>query len=471
MPDASVTDRRRRARPIEHMLLHEHLFDRVPAVDDLEAALQVLRSVTADAACAADAGQLHRWGQALARVRGWLDGVDGLLTRRAQAVGEAGGPIDGRLFQREHGARSDQGARAAVQRAGVLGEVPELAAGVASGRLGVAHADAVARAVAGAEPEVRSEVLGHGSWLAREAGSSTPEQLERTVRREAERLRTGDGPEEVLARQRERSHLRRWVDREGMHHLYAALDAERGARVFRALDGALEAAFHRAHPDVRSRAPSGGSVNERLSADALVELTTGAGRPGGAQGTELIVLIDEQTLRTGIEHHGTVAETGSGVPLPVSVIRQMLCTAGVLPVVLGGDGCVLDVGATRRLATRAQRRAMRAMYRTCAVPGCTVRFDHCELHHLTPWSVVSRTDLEDLVPLCGTHHEQVHRHGWLLELDAQRNAAWRAPDGRIVDRQRFEPIGPCRLRRQRQPDPVVGQIRRRFDALLGARRE
>jgi len=195
----------------------------------------------------ADAGRVQEWGAALARVRGWLDGLDGLLTLRAQSLFVEGGPIDGRLFQREHGARSDRGARLAVERAVVLGEVPELASVVEWGRVGVAHADAVTQ----------------GVWLAREAGLRTPEQLERVVRREAELLSVGEEPVERLAQQRERSRVRRWVDREGMHHVHAELDAERGARVFRALDGVLEVVFRRAHPGVVGRAPSAGVANER----------------------------------------------------------------------------------------------------------------------------------------------------------------------------------------------------------------
>jgi len=229
----------------------------------VDQAFGLLRSVDAAVVGVADAGRVQEWGAALARVRGWLDGLDGLLTLRAQSLFVEGGPIDGRLFQREHGARSDRGARLAVERAVVLGEVPELASVVEWGRVGVAHADAVARAVGSVEAEVRAQVRAQGVWLAREAGLRTPEQLERVVRREAELLSVGEEPVERLARQRERSRVRRWVDREGMHHVHAELDAERGARVFRALDGVLEVVFRRAHPGVVGRAPSAGVANER----------------------------------------------------------------------------------------------------------------------------------------------------------------------------------------------------------------
>jgi hypothetical protein len=42
----------------------------------------------------------------------------------------------------------------------------------------------------------------------------------------------------------------------------------------------------------------------------------------------------------------------------------------------------LDLGRASRLANRAQRRALRALYAACAIPGCPVGYDHCKLHHL-----------------------------------------------------------------------------------------
>jgi YD repeat-containing protein len=413
------------------------VFDSVVVVDEVDRAWQRLRG--AQIAGCDDAG-LRELGVLLARVRGVLDVVDGALTRRAEELAAAGAGIDGRLFQRWHGARSDRGARQAVDRASVLGAVPELEAGVAAGEVGAAHADAVARAVAQVAPEVRGELFGAGAWLAGQARRSSPEELERSVRREAERLAELDSSDR-LARQRERSGVRRWVDRDGMHQLRGEFDPERGARLWAALDAAIETVFHRAHPDEPGgRAPSGGRRHEQFGADALVELCTRTGA-GGSQGAELVVLIDETSLRAGLEHAGTICETGSGVPLPVATIRKLLCEAVVYPLVLGGDGQVLDHGAGRRLASREQRRALRAMYRTCAWPGCTVRFANCHVHHTAPFAWNERTNLDELVPVCSHHHHQIHDLGWRLALDHERTVTLHAPDGRILERHPFTPAG------------------------------
>ena len=112
-------------------------------------------------------------------------------------------------------------------------------------------------------------------------------------------------------------------------------------------------------------------------------------------------------------------------------MRRLCATAIIVPIVLGDDGEVLDVGRQHRLATRAQRRALRAMYRTCAHPDCNVAFDACRIHHVVYWERGGRTDLDNLIPLCETHHHLVHEGGWTLQLFPDRRTIWRLPDGSV----------------------------------------
>jgi hypothetical protein len=69
----------------------------------------------------------------------------------------------------------------------------------------------------------------------------------------------------------------------------------------------------------------------------------------------------------------------------------------------------LDLGRSRRLHSRTQRRALALMHDTCAVAGCERPFAWCEIHHWpTPWSRGGPTDLDTGVPLCGHHHRRAH---------------------------------------------------------------
>jgi 5-methylcytosine-specific restriction endonuclease McrA len=170
---------------------------------------------------------------------------------------------------------------------------------------------------------------------------------------------------------------------------------------------------------------------DQLQADVVVDLLIGARAAGrDRRAPEVTVLVDEGTLRAGF-HDRSTCETSDGQQLPVATVRRLCCDGDVFPVVLGGDGEVLDVGRQQRLATRAQRRALRAMYRSCAHPQCRVPFDACRIHHVIYWERGGRTNLANMVPLCERHHHLVHEGGWTLELFADRRTVWRTPDGTV----------------------------------------
>jgi hypothetical protein len=91
----------------------------------------------------------------------------------------------------------------------------------------------------------------------------------------------------------------------------------------------------------------------------------------------------------------------------------------------------LNLGRTSRLANRAQRRALRSLYTTCAIPGCTVAFTTCKLHHGIWWRHGGRTDLDNLLPVCVHHHTKIHHDDWVIELGRDRQLTLRLPDGTI----------------------------------------
>ena len=185
-----------------------------------------------------------------------------------------------------------------------------------------------------------------------------------------------------------------------MCHTHVLLDPEADATLSAALDAAVAAEQVRDERDERTW--------DQLRADAFLGLVCGA--RGQRRRPEIAVLIDLATLRDGLHDH-SVCETSDGQPLPPAVVRRLACEADVVPVVLGGDGVPLDVGRSRRVATHAQRIALRAMYDTCAEPGCTVRFADCDIHHRHPWHQGASTDLANLIPLCSRHHHDAHGDG------------------------------------------------------------
>jgi hypothetical protein len=220
----------------------------------------------------------------------------------------------------------------------------------------------------------------------------------------------------------------------GMYRLFAEIDPVRGAAMLDAVQRRVDELYQTAGAtDGRSR----GQITLQALHDLICrDLADGDVGGGGA---EILVVCDSQTFLFG-EHPETVCETSEGIRLPVSFLTDMCAEAMLSVAVAGADGRVLKVGSAQRLANREQRRALRAMYRRCAHPGCTVPFPQCRIHHVIPWQQQGPTDLENLVPLCFKHHHLVHEGGWRLTIDAARTLRWYRPGGELHVTDPFIPL-------------------------------
>ena len=321
------------------------------------------------------------------------------------------------------GRRSKRDAEAAAARGAVLDRMPQLGEALSDGSIGAGHVDAVVGAARQLDDDAKAELAQHAEALVNAAASMTPEQFDREVRGLARDL-AGDGGlsrHEQLRRQR---NVARWVDKHtGMCKTLLTLDPLDDAKVWTAFNAATAAA-RAVNQDDDER------TWDQLQTDAIVDhITRPTGDNGGGLGAEVSVLIDYTALLHGGE--AKVAETSDGQSLPVEVIRRLCCDGTIVPVWLGTDHEVLAVGRQCRLATRAQRRALRAMYRTCCMPGCTVGFEHCRIHHVTFWEHLGPTNLDNMVPICELHHHLVHEGGWTLQLHTGRRITLRRPDSTI----------------------------------------
>jgi Domain of unknown function (DUF222) len=150
----------------------------------------------------------------------------------------------------------------------------------------------------------------------------------------------------------------------------------------------------------------------RVRAD--IALSVSLDRLAGIKGAPLPVL----------EHFGAI---------PTSTVHRLLCDGAIARVILDSAiGLPLDVGRQRRLATRRQRRALRAIFRHCAFPGCEVPYRFCEIHHIDPWAAGGDTDLFLLLPYCWTHHHFVHEGGFTVCRGHDGRLVHRRPDGRAI---------------------------------------
>ena len=312
------------------------------------------------------------------------------------------------------------------RRADTIELLPEFGAALSAGAVNVDHLDVLARSITSLDTATKQRLAERDEYLTDVASRATSAEFARTLRSEIRRAQHDDGISK-LERQRRNTRLRTWTDREtGMWCIHGEFDPETGAIFDQRLKNTVEALFHDAVPDTCPADPL--AKQDHLRALALFSMTTAksSGRPGVI---DLSILIDAKTLLDGCLHNHSVIDLGLGFDLPVETIRRMACYADITPIIVGADGVHLELGRTTRLANRHQRRALRALYRGCAIPGCCVAWDHIVIHHLKYFRNQGKTNIDNLIPLCNKHHHLAHEGGWQLTLDKQRNLTITKPDG------------------------------------------
>ncbi len=135
---------------------------------------------------------------------------------------------------------------------------------------------------------------------------------------------------------------------------------------------------------------------ERYPADALP-------RAGGVSAT-VVVTIAFETLTGGLK----AAHLDTGAVISAAQARRLACEAGLIPVVLGGQSQVLDLGRQTRFHTKAQRIAMGLRDGGCTAQGCDWPPGLCHAHHNIAWSQGGHTTVEDGRLLCPHHHTRAH---------------------------------------------------------------
>jgi hypothetical protein len=318
-----------------------------------------------------------------------------------------------------------------LERAQTAASVPELGASLADGRVSGDHVDVLTRTLRGLTPPLREQLIEEGERLAKIAERSTPDEFARSVRETARRLETASDGLDRLERQKRAIRFSSFIDKEtGMGRWQATWDPETMVQLETKIDNQLQAMFH-------DRQPEGCPTDllekqSYLRALAVVALLDGHGGRSGKP--EVIVVVDH--TQPGPDGRPAV-DWGLPVELPERVLTDLWSRATTHSVtvrngVVVDAGGQLDLGRSSRLPNRAQRRALRGLYSTCAIPGCVVRFSRTKLHHVVWWRRGGATDLANLLPICELHHQRVHHNGWLLTLTPGRTLTVALPDGQVM---------------------------------------
>ncbi|MGI8459582.1 MAG: DUF222 domain-containing protein [Propionibacteriaceae bacterium] len=336
-----------------------------------------------------DAGDAVRWWDGVKSVAHWLSWACSMSAGTA----------------REH-----------VRVARALRRMPTIREAFRSGRLSYSKIREVTRVV-----DVVDEAHLCGLAL-----TATASQLSRMVAA----FRAADG---TRIAQEPKRQLRWQVREDGMVEVRVRLPAEEAAVLQCAL-AAAEDQFGEPPP-----APGDAPTERPYSrVDALLDVAHSfvAAVPqdrSGEDRTLVVVQVAAEQLAPGADSEDVLAGTsdrrqptchvaGAG-PVETATAQRLACDADVIGAVVDRYGEVLALGRTRRLVSRAQRRALMIRDGMCRYPGCH-QTHHLKAHHVRPWAAGGPTDLDNLVLLCQWHHTAVHEGRMSMRRTPGSGAGW-----------------------------------------------
>jgi hypothetical protein len=257
--------------------------------------------------------------------------------------------------------------------------------------------------------------------------------------------------------------LRIWEDHRGLIHLRGCFDPASAAPIKLAVETLVSADLHAAR-DAKSRLAARGAeaalrsdvavgaakdaadralvddrTIEQMAADALADIARLAAAatdaPPALASASVVVRIDHDDLMNAV---GFATIDDISQPISAATARAIAAGSGVIPMVCGSAGEVLDLGRRRRLFTKAQRIALAERDGGCAHPDCARPIAHTQAHHIRWWDAHDGpSDLENGVLLCAFHHWSIHHEGWqILKRDG---SIWFVPPAHLDPGQRPRP--------------------------------
>ena len=285
--------------------------------------------------------------------------------------------------------------------------------------------------------------------LTRTAVEDDQDFLARIAKRWIDALdQDGEEPGEQELRQRQGAFIRR--AHRGLQHLEIFATADQFEQLLTVMNTAT---------NPRSGVASGADADDAASAELLDQRTRPQGHLDGLVGAckaalaagdlpaagglrpQVMVTVDYRDLlerlggagaetRAPGSNAGTLMFTG---PVTASTVRKIACDADIIPVVLGGQGRILDVGRASRVFPPHIRKAITARDRGCAFPQCTIPAPWCEAHHINYWSRGGSTGAGNGALLCSHHHHVIHKEQWTIRL--RSGVPWFIPPPHLDPRQ------------------------------------
>jgi len=327
--------------------------------------------------------------------------------RAATRAGEAGahrerGFADVSDWLARASGSSTSSAKAALDTAAALEQLPEVKAAVETGELSLAQARELVT-VEAACPGSATDLLDVAKG-----------QSLKTLKDEARdrRVRAID-PEELHRRQHEAQTFRHWRTSLGMVAFAGELPPEFGIPIANRLDAETDRLWRQnkgeASGELLAEAGRLQALPRRaaLAAQAFVRLVETGGK-GKARAADLVIVCDLDAYRRGHALNGETCHIVGGGPIPVS-LAQELGRDAFLKAVLHDGTSIHTIAHFGRKSSAVLRTALtlgappRFNGIKCSVPGCDRRY-YLEQDHIDPVANGGITALANMRPLCWLHH-------------------------------------------------------------------
>jgi hypothetical protein len=398
-------------------------------MSELRSALDQLGQVDfAELSDAALLDLVHEWSTAANRITAALTAA--VRTAEGREAYRADGALSMKAWLRGACRLAAGEATALVATGRRLEQLPATAESFAAGAITGTHARVITRAIT---PARVAQAAAAGTSLAETdeilaglARRTTPQQTAQAVARWVAGV-DPDGALDDAGDVRRRLTMAAGLD--GRVHLRGELDPVGGEYVHTALAALMNG----------DRPPGDQRSHAERQADALVALARGALDSGRlpevrSERPHVRVSIDWQSLSAA---RGAVGVAGGALgwagPITPETARRLACDASVVRVITGPDGLPLDVGRAQRTASAAIRRAVELRDGACVFAGCDALPEWCDVHHVIHWAFGGPTSCDNGALLCERHHTSCHEGGFTVRRDPG-TSRWHThrPDGTEV---------------------------------------
>ena len=300
-------------------------------------------------------------------------------------------------------------ARAQAELATKLEALPETAAALRDGRVGVGQVAETAKKA----DELKDREGGAALVAALDAHAASYGQLVDRGRlgRELDRF-TEQAGAGVLADREQRAQAKRgvWFSQ-----------TPDGLPTIRATMTVLGQAHARAVLDALGKPDGAGdprSVAQRHH-DALVTLAERYLDEGelpkvATQRPHVLLITTEESLH-GVEGAEPSLLDGHG-PVTTETARQICCDADVTRVAMTDTGKLKAIGETQRSPSKPQRLSVITRDKACV--GCGAPVSRCQIHHIVWASNGGATHVDNLTLVCWSCHTKIHHQDWHVGKDA-----------------------------------------------------